>query len=56
MEYIGSSQINDYLGDEIVNCNEEQGIFIVEINREEMIETRNKLNFLNDKDVFKIEK
>ncbi|CAM3915401.1 MULTISPECIES: amidohydrolase [Flavobacterium] len=55
MEYIGSSQVNDYLGDEIINCKDEQGIFIVEINKEEMQETRNKLNFLNDKDVFKIE-
>lgn len=55
MEYIGSSQVNDYLGDEIINCKYELGIFIVEINKEEMQETRNKLNFLNDKDDFKIE-
>lgn len=56
LEYIGSSQVNDCLGNEIVNCKEEQGIFIVEISKEEMIGTRNKLNFLNDKDVFKIQK
>lgn len=55
MEYNGSSQVNDYLGNEIINCKDEQGIFIIEINKEEMQETRNKLNFLNDKDVFKIE-
>lgn len=54
LEYTGSSQAIDYLGNELINCNDEQGLFIVEINKEEMLETRKKLNFLNDKDDFEI--
>ena len=54
LEYTGSSQVVDYLGNEIINAKEEQGIFVVEINKEDMLETRRKLNFLNDRDVFKL--
>lgn len=54
LEYTGSSQVVDYLGNEIINAEEEQGIFVVEINKEDMLETRRKLNFLNDRDVFKL--
>lgn len=55
LEYTGSSQLVDYLGNEILNAQEEQGIFVVEIDKEDMLETRKKLNFLNDRDVFQIE-
>lgn len=55
MEYVGSSQVVDYLGNERLNCDDEQGIFIIELDKQEMIETRNKLNFLNDKDSFIIQ-
>lgn len=55
LEYTGSSQVVDYLGNEILNAQEEQGIFVVEIDKEDMLETRKKLNFLNDRDVFQIE-
>lgn len=54
LEYTGSSQVVDFLGNELLNCEEEQGLFIVEINKEEMLNTRKKLNFLNDKDHFEI--
>lgn len=54
LEYTGSSQVIDFLGNELLNCNEEQGLFIVEINKEEMLDTRKKLNFLNDKDHFEL--
>ena len=54
LEYTGSSQVVDYLGNEILNAQEEQGIFVVEINKENMLETRKKLNFLNDRDEFTV--
>ena len=54
LEYTGSSQVVDFLGNELLNCKDEQGLFIVEINKEEMLNSRKKLNFLNDKDIFEI--
>ncbi|VXB39109.1 Omega-amidase YafV [Flavobacterium sp. 9AF] len=56
LEYTGSSQIVDYLGNELLNCTDEQGIFIFEIHKDEMYEVRKKLNFLNDRDCFIIQK
>lgn len=54
LEYVGSSQVVDYLGNELINCEANQGLFIIGIDKEVMLETRKKLNFLNDRDVFKI--
>lgn len=54
-EYTGSSQVIDYLGNELLNCEKEQGFFRIEINKIEMLEIRKKLNFLNDRDTFSIE-
>ncbi|MCO6161536.1 nitrilase family protein [Flavobacterium sp. NRK F7] len=54
LEYTGSSQVVDYLGNEILNAQENQGVFVVEIDKENMLETRKKLNFLNDRDVFEL--
>lgn len=45
-EYIGHSQVIDELGNQTLDAEEKQGVFI--------IETRKKLNFLSDKDEFKI--
>lgn len=55
LEYVGSSQIVDYLGNELLNCESNQALFLIEIDKEEMLKTRKKLNFLNDKDVFSID-
>ncbi|MVO09819.1 nitrilase family protein [Flavobacterium sp. TP390] len=55
LEYTGSSQVVDYLGNEILNAQDKQGIFVVQIDKEDMLETRKKLNFLNDRDVFQLE-
>ncbi|NHN27338.1 nitrilase family protein [Flavobacterium jejuense] len=52
LEYTGSSQVVDYLGNERINAKEEQGIFVVEMKKEDMLETRKKLNFLEDRDEF----
>lgn len=54
LEYVGHSQAIDFLGNYLVEPQEKEGIFIVEINKEKQDETRSKLAFLNDKDDFTI--
>jgi omega-amidase len=53
-EYIGHSQVNDFLGNSILEPQKEEGVYIVTLNKKELLETREKLNFLNDRDAFKI--
>ena len=53
-EYTGHSQVIDYLGNSTLEPQENEGIFIVKLDINKMIETRNKLGFLNDKDLFEI--
>lgn len=52
LEYVGHSQAIDFLGNYLIEPQEKEGIFIVEINKEKQDETRSKLAFLNDKDDF----
>ena len=54
-EYIGHSQAVDFLGNYIQEPLETEGLFEVELEKEKMLETRQKLGFLNDKDSFEIE-
>ena len=54
LEYIGHSQIIDELGSFIIEPTENEGVFIAVLDRNKMLETRNKLNFLNDKDAFNL--
>lgn len=53
-EYIGHSQAVDFLGNYILDPQEAEGVFIAELNKERMLETRQKLGFLNDRDSFQI--
>jgi omega-amidase len=53
-EYIGHSQVLDELGNQILDAEENLGIFLIELDKNKMLETRHKLNFLNDKDEFEI--
>jgi len=53
-EYNGHSQAIDFLGNDIVAPQENEGVFTAEIDREKMLETRMKLGFLNDKDRFTV--
>jgi len=53
-DYVGHSQAVDFLGNYIQEPQETEGIFVVELDRNVMLETRNKLAFLNDKDDFKL--
>ena len=50
--YVGHSQVVDFLGDYILEPQEADAVFIVELNKAKLIETRNKLAFLNDRDKF----
>jgi len=54
-EYNGHSQVVDFLGNEVLPPQENEGVFIVGIDKENQNETREKLGFLNDKDAFVIE-
>jgi predicted amidohydrolase len=53
-EYIGHSQVIDELGNQMLDAAENQGVFKVELDKNKMLATRNKLNFLSDKDEFEI--
>lgn len=53
-EHIGHSQVIDFLGNPVLEPQENEGVFMVEINKNQLLETRKKLDFLSDKDVFEI--
>ena len=53
-EHIGHSQAVDFLGNYILEPQETEGVFIVELEKNAMLKTRKKLDFLSDKDVFEI--
>lgn len=53
-EYVGHSQVLDYLGESLIEPMEQGGIFITTLEKPKLIEGRKKLNFLSDKDVFEI--
>ncbi len=53
-EYVGHSQALDFLGNYILEPQETEAIYIVTLDKDKMLETRKKLNFLNDKDDFQI--
>ncbi|WP_428231066.1 nitrilase family protein [Flavobacterium sp.] len=53
-EHIGHSQVIDFLGNFTLAPQETEAVFIVDLDKDAMLETRKKLDFLNDKDVFEI--
>ena len=53
-KYVGHSQAIDFLGNYLQEPQEIEGVFIVELDKNELLETREKLNFLNDRDEFQI--
>jgi predicted amidohydrolase len=53
-EYIGHSQVIDELGNYLLEPQLNEHVFHVELSKEKMLETRKKLNFLNDRDDFYI--
>lgn len=54
LEYVGHSQAIDYLGNYVVEPFENESVKIFSFDKNEMLETRKKLNFLNDKDRFEL--
>ena len=53
-EYIGHSQVVDFLGNYILEPQETDSVFIIDLDKEKLLETREKLAFLDDKDDFKL--
>jgi omega-amidase len=53
-EHNGHSQVVDFLGNYTLEPQETEGVFIVEINKEKLLEARKKLGFLGDKDSFEL--
>lgn len=53
-EHVGHSQVVDFLGNYVLDPQENEDVFIVQIDRNVMLETRKKLDFLGDKDCFTI--
>lgn len=51
-EYNGHSQVVNFLGDYILEPIETKGVFIIELNKAELLLARKKFNFLNDQDSF----
>jgi omega-amidase len=51
-EYVGHSQVVDSLGNYLLEPQESDSVFIVELNKAKLLETRSRLAFLDDKDVF----
>ncbi len=54
LEYVGHTQAVDFLGNYLLEAQETDGVFIVELDKEKLLETRSKLAFLKDKDSFKL--
>ncbi|MFD1601282.1 nitrilase family protein [Flavobacterium artemisiae] len=53
-EHIGHTQAVDFLGNYILEPQEKKGVFIIELDKNTLYETRKKLDFLSDKDQFEI--
>ena len=55
-EYIGHSQVVDFLGNYDIEPQETEGVFMTNLDKNLLLETRQKFGFLNDRDVlnFKI--
>jgi len=54
LDYVGHSQVVDFLGNCVLEPQESEGVFIVTLDKEKLLETRSKLAFLDDRDSFKI--
>ena len=50
--YNGHSQAIDFLGNYLLEPQEKEGVFIVELDKNQMISSRKSLGFLSDKDAF----
>jgi predicted amidohydrolase len=53
-DYSGRSQVIDFLGNYLIEPQETQGVFITNLDKTSLLETRQKFGFLNDRDDFKM--
>ena len=53
-DYSGHSQGIDFLGNYLIEPQETEGTFITNLDKTSLLETRQKLGFLNDRDEFKM--
>ncbi len=53
-EYVGHSQAVDFLGNYLVEPIQNEGIYLVDLQKEPLLETKKKLAFLNDRDSFTV--
>jgi len=53
-EHVGHSQVVDFLGNYVIEPQETEGVFITELNKEKLVDSRKKLGFLNDRDAFEL--
>lgn len=53
-EYVGHSVVHDELGSSKVEANENDDVFFATLDKVQLLQTREKLNFLNDRDDFSI--
>lgn len=53
-EYNGRSQAIDFLGNNLIEPQENEGIYITTLNKNNLLETREKFGFLNDRDTFTV--
>jgi predicted amidohydrolase len=53
-DYLGHSQAIDFLGNYLIEPQETEGVFIANLDKNALLESRQKFGFLNDRDVFKM--
>lgn len=53
-EYSGHSQVTDFLGNYLIEPQENEGVYITTLNKKTLLETRQKFGFLNDRDTFTV--
>jgi omega-amidase len=55
LEYNGHTQVVDFSGDHLLQPQEKEGVFIIDLDKEQLFNFREKFPFLNDKDGFILE-
>jgi predicted amidohydrolase len=53
-DYSGRSQTIDFLGNYLIEPQETEGVFITNLDKNKLLESRQKFGFLNDRDEFKM--
>ncbi len=54
LECNGHSQVLDFMGNSILQQQEAESVFLVELNKQKLIEARKSFGFLNDRDSFEL--